>query len=268
MDNVLVSIGPINIYWYSFLIMVAVFVGWGIAIRYVKREGISVNAFNDMIIYTILVAVLGARVYYVLFNFEAYEDDFLGVFKIWEGGLAIYGAIIAGIVYILWFCRKRRLGFVKMLDVMSLSLLLGQAIGRWGNFFNQEAYGGECTKEFLVNLHLPQFIIDGMYIDGVYYQPTFLYESIWCFVGVFILMYIRKRSVGKVGKQVSFYLIWYGIGRVVIESMRSDSLYIGSYRVSQIVSIIFIIIGIIGNIIVFVKNRDKVKYVGGTDGRI
>ncbi len=268
MDNILVSIGPINIYWYSFLIIVAVFIGWGIAVRYAKRLNVSVNLLNDMIIYTILVAIIGARIYYVMFNFNAYRDDLLGIFRIWEGGLAIYGAVIAGGIYIFWYCKKKGLSFVKILDIMSLSLLLGQAIGRWGNFFNQEAHGMECTRGFLENMHLPEFIIEGMNINGVYYQPTFLYESIWCLIGVLILFYIRKRSVGKEGKQVSFYLIWYGIGRLVIEAMRTDSLYIGNYRISQIVSILFIVIGVVGSIVVYIKNRDKVKSVGGADGRI
>lgn len=268
MNKILVSIGPVHIYWYSFLILVAVLIGCGIAIRYAKRLNISVSLLTDMIIYTIPVAIIGARAYYVIFNFQAYSDDLLGIFKIWEGGLAIYGAVIAGVIYIFYYCKKKGLPFIRVLDVLSLSLLLGQAIGRWGNFFNQEAYGGECTREFLVNMHLPNFIIEGMHIDGAYYQPTFLYESLWCLIGVIILHFIRKRSIGKVGKQISFYLIWYGFGRLIIESMRTDSLYVGNYRVSQIVSVVLVVIGIIGNIIVYIKNREKNKTVGGVDGRI
>lgn len=268
MNKVLVSIGPLNIYWYSFLILTAVLIGIFIAVRYAKRLTINVSLLIDMVIYTIPVAIIGARVYYVLFNFDAYRDDLLGVFKIWEGGLAIYGAIIAGVIYVFDFCKKKGLPFIQVLDIMSLSLLLGQAIGRWGNFFNGEAYGGECTYDFLVGLHLPDFIINGMYINGAYHQPTFLYESLWCLIGVIFLYFIRKKSIGKVGKQISFYLIWYGIGRVVIESMRVDSLYIGNYRVSQIVSVILIIIGLIGYTIVYIRGRDKKKTIGGNDGRI
>lgn len=268
MNKILVSIGPLQIYWYSFLILVAVIVGFFVAIRYARRLNISVNLLVDMMIYTIPVAIIGARVYYVIFNFEAYQDDLLGIFRIWEGGLAIYGAIIAGVIYVFSYCKKNALPFISVLDILSLSLLLGQAIGRWGNFFNQEAYGTECTREFLMNMHLPNFIIEGMHINGVYYQPTFLYESIWCLVGVIILHFIRKRSTGKVGRQISFYLIWYGFGRMIIESLRMDSLYIGNFRVSQVVSILLVFIGIVGNMIVYIKSRDKERTIGGVDGRI
>ena len=269
MYRILVSIGPVNIYWYSVLILIAVIVGSFIAVRYAKRLNMSINSLVDMFIYMIPVAIIGARLYYVIFNFDAYRENILDIFKIWEGGLAIYGAIIASVIYVFFYTRKKNMPFIRTLDVLSLSLLLGQAIGRWGNFFNKEAYGVECTREFLSNLHIPNFIIDGMNINGIYHQPTFLYESLWCLVGVVILFFMRKRNIGnKIGKQISFYLIWYGIGRVFIESLRTDSLYIGDYRVSQIVSIILIVIGIIGNIIVYVKNRERVKTVGGIDGRI
>lgn len=268
MNRILVSIGPVNIYWYSFLILMAVLIGCYVAIRYAKKLNVNANLLIDMVIYMLPVAIVGARVYYVIFNFDAYKDDLIGIFRIWEGGLAIYGAVIAAIGYIYSFCRKKGLPFIKVLDIMSLSLLLGQAIGRWGNFFNQEAYGTECTREFLVDLHLPEFIVEGMYINGSYHQPTFLYESIWCLIGVIILWFIRKRSVGKAGKQVSFYLMWYGFGRMIIESLRTDSLYIGDYRVSQIVSVILVVIGIIGWFIVWFKNKEKVKTIGGADGRI
>lgn len=269
MNRVLVSIGPINIYWYSVLILIAVIVGSFIAIRYAKKLNMSINSLVDMLVYMIPVAIIGARLYYVIFNFDAYRDNLLNIFKIWEGGLAIYGSIIASVIYIYFYTMKKNMPFIGTLDVLSLSLLLGQAIGRWGNFFNKEAYGVACTREFLVNMHIPDFIIEGMNINGVYHQPTFLYESLWCLVGVVILYFMRKRNAfNKIGKQISFYLIWYGIGRVFIESLRTDSLYIGNYRISQIVSVILILIGIIGNIIVYVKNREKVKTVGGVDGRI
>ena len=157
-----------------------------------------------------------------------------------------------------------------MLDICSLSLLLGQAIGRWGNFFNQEAYGRITTKAHLESLHIPDFIIKGMYIDASYRMPTFLYESLWCLIGVLILLYIRKRKSNIVGKQICFYMIWYGIGRFIIESMRTDSLYIGKYRISMIVSLLLVVGGIIGNIIIYLKKRYKrtTIHVGGNNGRI
>ena len=268
MNRVLFQIGPVTIYWYSFLILVAVIVGYQIVVSYSKKISYKTNEIMDMVLYLVIFSIIGARAYYVIFNFSLYQDDLLSIFMIWKGGLAIYGGVIAGILYILYYCKKKGLDFIRVLDIFSLSLLLGQAIGRWGNFFNGEAYGGKTTLEALQSLHLPKFIIDGMYIDGFYRQPTFLYESIWCLVGVFFLICIRKKYTNQVGRQVSFYLIWYGIGRFFIEGLRSDSLYLGIFRVSQLVSIVMVVIGFA--LLFRIKHKGKVKntIIGGEDGRI
>lgn len=268
MSKVLFQIGPITIYWYSFLILVAVIVGYQIVVSYSKKISYKTNEIMDMVLYLVIFSIIGARAYYVIFNFSLYQDDLLSIFMIWKGGLAIYGGIIAAILYILYYCKKKGLDFIRVLDIYSLSLLLGQAIGRWGNFFNREAYGGKTTLEALQSLHLPRFIIDGMYIDGFYRQPTFLYESIWCLIGVFFLIRIRKRYTNQVGRQVSFYLIWYGIGRFFIEGLRSDSLYLGIFRVSQLVSVVMVVIGFA--LLFRIKHKGKVKntIIGGEDGRI
>lgn len=270
MNKVFVSIGPLTIYWYSLLILIAVLIGCDIAIKYSRKLNMPSNLIMDMILGLVISAIIGARIYFVIFNFDAYKDNLLDIFKIWEGGLAIYGSIIAGSIYILYYSIKNKVSFVRLLDVCSLSLLLGQAIGRWGNFFNSEAYGGITTYEHLSNLHIPKFIIDGMYIEGAYRTPTFLYESLWCLLGVLIIYQIRRKKSNIIGKQISFYMIWYGIGRLIIEGMRSDSLYLGTFRVSQLVSIAIIIIGLIGNIIIYKKTHQKIKNVsiGGSDGRI
>lgn len=259
MDRVFLELGPITIYWYSVLILSGVILGYNIIIRYCKKINFSENVIVDMLFYLVIWAIIGARVYYVVFNFSVFEDDILGIFKVWNGGLAIYGAILAGIIYIAYYCYRHKLNFIRVLDIFSLSLLLGQAIGRWGNFFNSEAYGGITTYTALKDLFIPEFIIRGMYIDGAYRQPTFLYESLWCLVGVLILWFIRRKSFNVDGKQVCFYLIWYGIGRFFIEGLRSDSLYFGSFRISQIVSIIMVIVGIVGNVII--ASRRKVMKV-------
>lgn len=250
MDRVFIQFGPFTIYWYSIFILFGVLLGYNLIINYCKKINYRTTHIIDMLFYLFIFAIVGARLYYVIFNFELFEGDILAIFQIWRGGLAIYGAIIAGIIYIAYYSYKHKLNFIKILDIFSLSLLLGQAIGRWGNFFNSEAYGGITSYESLKSLMIPEFIIKGMYIDGAYRQPTFLYESLWCLIGVLILMRIRKRYSDVVGKQVFFYLIWYGIGRFFIEGFRSDSLYIGDFRVSQIVSIVMIIVGIIGNIMI------------------
>lgn len=268
MSRVLVQIGPLTIYWYSFLILVAVLVGYQIVVSYSKRIEYKTSEIMDMVLYLVIWAIIGARIYYVVFNFSEYRDDLLSIFMIWKGGLAIYGGVIAGILYIFYYCKKKSLNFVRVLDIYSLSLLLGQAIGRWGNFFNQEAYGGKTTLEALKGMHLPHFIIEGMYIDGFYRQPTFLYESIWCLIGVLILLQIRKKYSNRVGQQVSFYLVWYGIGRFFIEGLRSDSLYFYSFRISQIVSAVMVVIGTVGLILLRNKGRGKKEVIGGKDGRI
>lgn len=270
MNKILVSVGPIDIYWYSFLILVAVLVGTSIAVKYSRNQNMPSMIVSDMIVGLVVSAIIGARIYYVIFNFDAYQNNLLGIFKIWEGGLAIYGAVIAGVLYILNYCYKKNVSFIKMLDVCSVSLLLGQAIGRWGNFFNGEAYGVVTTYENLQSQHIPEFIIKGMYIEGAYRTPTFLYESIWCLIGVLFLFHIRKRKSNQVGSQVCFYMIWYGIGRFFIEGLRTDSLYFGTFRVSQVVSIVLVVVGIIGSIIIYLSNHKGVKpsSIGGTDGRI
>lgn len=262
MDRVFVSIGPVTIYWYSFLMVMAVIIGYNIIVNYSKKLNYKTGSIIDMTFELVFAAIIGARLYYVIFNFDAYKDNLLDIFMIWKGGLAIYGAIIAGMLYILYYCKKKDMNYIKVLDIFSLSLLLGQAIGRWGNFFNSEAYGGETTYEALSSIFIPEFIIKGMYIDGAYRQPTFLYESIWCLIGVVILYFIRRKDLEVKGKQVSFYLIWYGIGRFFIEALRSDSLYLGSFRISQIVSLILIVIGI--GIRIYLK-RNEIKNNKGGD---
>ena len=145
--------------------------------------------------------------------------------------------------------KKRGQSIIRTTDIIVPGLILAQAIGRWGNFFNSEAHGTVVSLEFLKKLHLPNFIIEGMYINGSYYHPTFLYESIWCLIGFILLIILRKITLRKKGMVTFSYFIWYGIGRLFIEGIRMDSLYLGDYRISQIVSIILIIVGIIGTII-------------------
>jgi len=261
MNRVLVTIGPISIYWYSFLIIIAVIIGYNIIVNYSKKLSYKTGAIMDMTLGLVISAIIGARIYYVLFNFKAYSDNLVDIFMLWKGGLAIYGAIIGGVIYIWYYCKKHEMDLIKILYIFYLSLLLGQAIGRWGNFFNSEAYGGRTTYEFLKSLFIPEFIIDGMYIDGAYRQPTFLYESLWCLFGVLLLYIIRKRDLRVNGRQISFYLIWYGIGRFFIEGLRSDSLYFGSFRISQIVSVVIILIGTL--MLYFIKRKEGRGNKGG-----
>lgn len=254
MDRIFFSIGPINIYWYSVTMLLAVLTGIYLSIRESKKVGME-SYLNDLIFWLIIFGIIGARLYYVIFNFDAYKNNLLSIFKIWEGGLAIYGAVIGGLIAIIYNAKKRRESIIKTTDIIAPALIIAQAIGRWGNFFNQEAHGGEVTLEFLEKLNIPNFIIEGMHINGSYYHPTFLYESLWCLIGFIVLITLRKLTNRKKGIMTYGYFIWYGIGRLFIEGIRTDSLYIGNIRVSQLVSIILITIGILGIIIQIIKTK-------------
>lgn len=246
MNSIFLSLGPVTIYWYSVIIFIALLIGGTLALKESKKFNILEDIFINMFFYLIPIAIIGARLYFVAFHWDYYSQNILDIIKIWEGGLAIHGAIIFGFIWILIYTKIHHIQTMRMFDIVVVSLILGQAIGRWGNFMNQEAFGPETSFTFLSSLHIPKFIIDGMLINGTYYQPTFLYESIWCLIGFIILLLWRKRSYTKLGTTTMLYLIWYGIGRFMIESLRTDSLMLGSLKMAQIISILFIVIGIIG----------------------
>jgi len=252
MNPVLIDLGIVKIYWYSVMILLGLLIGGTLILKEAKKFKIYEDYMINMFLYTIIFAILGARLYYVAFNWDYYSQDLISIIKIWEGGLAIHGGILAGLLFIIFYTKKYKVNTWRMLDMIAVGLIIGQSIGRWGNFFNGEAHGGATTLEFLTNLHLPQFIINGMNIHGTYYHPTFLYESLWCLIGFIVLILFRKRHYCKIGQTTGMYFIWYGIGRYFIESMRTDSLMFGNFRMAQIVSIIFVIVGII---ILIIKSR-------------
>lgn len=257
MDRVFLSLGPITIYWYSILIVASIAIGLFLAGKVAIKNGVTKEFLFDLVFYLIPISIIGARLYYVIFNFPLFKNDILSIFKVWEGGLAIYGAVISSLLFTIYYTRKKKKNTLITIDTMVPYLILGQAIGRWGNFINKEAHGVITTLDHLKSLHLPKFIIDGMYINGVYYIPTFLYESLWCFLGFIFLLIIRKKDNFKHGGILMFsYFIWYGIGRFIIEGMRTDSLYLGIFRISQIVSIILILVGIIGLIYIFRRKKN------------
>lgn len=258
MNRVFFSLGGVTIYWYSVMILIGVLTGTYIVMKEAKRQN-KKEYIDNLIFYLVIAGIIGARIYYVIFEFDIYKYDLLSILKVWEGGLAIYGAIIAGIIVTVYYAKKCNQSILSTTDILVPGLIIGQAIGRWGNFFNQEAHGTEVSLAFLKKLHLPSFIINGMHINGTYYHPTFLYESLWCILGLIILLIIRKITNRKKGIVTYIYFIWYGIGRLFIEGLRTDSLYIGNIRVSQLVSIVLIIIGIIGIIINQIKTKKEVK---------
>lgn len=259
MDRYLFTIGDFKIEWYSVLIIVGAFLAIIMIMKEAKRHNYPTDFVFNMCFWAIIFGIIGARLYFVVFNLDLYSN-FWDIFKIWEGGLAIHGGIIFGLITCLIYCKKYKARLVRLLDFVAPALLLAQAIGRWGNFFNQEAHGAATTLEHLQNLHIPQFIIDGMNIGGIYYEPTFLYESLWCFIGVIIILIVRRLPKVKVGQPTAIYLMWYGLGRFVIESMRTDSLMLGGFKVAQIVSVVMIIIGLLMLMITSRKGRYEDLY--------
>lgn len=245
MNPIFLDLGVVQIHWYSVILMLAFFIGGSLALREAKKWKITEDFMINLFFYIVIFAFIGARLYYVAFNWEFYSNDLASIFRVWEGGLAIHGGILAALIFIIFYTKKYKVDTLRMLDILVVSLILGQAIGRWGNFMNGEAHGAITTLEHLQNLHIPEFIINGMNINGTYYEPTFLYESLWCLIGFIILIIYRNRKYTKIGATTSLYLVWYGIGRFFIEGMRTDSLMLGNFRVAQIVSILMIIIGII-----------------------
>ena len=245
MRAILLDLGFIKIYWYSAILFVALLAAGGLVLRESRKWKIPEDFIINLFFFTIPISFLGARLYFVAFHWDHYSQNLLDIVKIWEGGLAIHGGILAGLLWILFYSKKYKVNTKRLLDIIAPGLLLGQAIGRWGNFFNGEAHGPETTLEFLQNLHLPDFIIEGMNINGVYYQPTFLYESLWCLLGLILILIIKHYPYLKIGQLTSFYLIWYGLGRFFIEGIRTDSLMFGNFKMAQAVSIAMIVIGII-----------------------
>lgn len=196
-DRVLFSFGPINVYWYGVIITGGIFLGLWLIIRESERRNLPKDTFLDLVFFALPVSIIFARIYYVIFRWEYYSQHPNEIIAIWEGGLAMHGVLTGAVLSIFLFARYRGISFWKLADILAPSLILGQAIGRWGNFINQEAHGGPVTRAFLENLYLPDFIINQMYIDGTYYHPTFLYESIWNFLGFIILISLRRANLRR-----------------------------------------------------------------------
>jgi phosphatidylglycerol:prolipoprotein diacylglycerol transferase len=253
MSRYLIDLGLFQISWYSICILIGIFVGGTLLLREAKKFHIDDDFLSNLVFWTTIFAIIGARLYFVAFNWTSYVSNPADILRTWEGGLAIHGAILFGFIFIVFYTFKYKVKLLRILDIAVPGLIIGQAIGRWGNFFNQEAFGSQVSLDFLKSLHLPQFIIDGMYINGTYYHPTFLYESIWCLIGFIIIILVRKfYKYLKQGQLTGIYFMWYSLGRFFIESLRTDSLMFGQYRMAQLVSIALFVIGVL---IVLFKGR-------------
>lgn len=244
MDPVLITIGGFEIRWYSVLILIAAFLVFALVQTEAARFKIKQDFLFNMMFWALIFGIIGARLYYVIFNIDMFKDNPIDILKVWNGGLAIHGGLIVGLITIILYTRKYKVRTIRILDMVCVPLLLGQAIGRWGNFFNQEAHGAATTIERLQSLFVPDFVIEGMTIDGVVYSPTFYYESIACLLLFIALLFIRRGKYVKVGTMTALYLMGYGTIRFFIEMSRTDALMLGGFKVAQIVSVIMFIIGL------------------------
>lgn len=255
MNDVMLNLGIFQIKWYSFFIFLAMLTACLIIFKESKKKNVPDNYLTNLIFYGLIIGILGARLYYVIFNLDYYLNNPSQIFAIWNGGLAIHGGLISALIFLMIYSRKNKINILQILDIIVVGVIIAQAIGRWGNFFNQEAYGNIISLQALKNMHLPKFIIDGMYISGSYREPTFLYESVCSLIGFILLLILRVTKKLKTGQLTAIYLIWYGIVRFGIETLRSDSLMLGQIKVAQLVSLLFVISGIALFIYSYIKKK-------------
>ena len=254
-DRVAFNLLGIPIYWYALIIVSGIIIAMWLSSREAVRVGLKSEDITDFMLWGLPLSIIGARLYYILFDLPQYIADPIQIFNIRSDGLAIYGGLIAGAITLYFFTKYHFISMWTFLDSAAPSVLLAQAIGRWGNFMNHEAYGPVTTRIFLENLHIPRFIIDNMYIEGFYRQPTFLYESVWSLIGFILLLFLRnKKHLLKKGEVLLVYVMWYSFGRFFIEGLRTDSLYfLGVIRISQLLSAFLFV----GTIILFIWRRKK-----------
>ena len=260
MERVAFDLGIIQVYWYSIFIFLGALAACVVIYLEAKKRKLNDEFIVNLAFNAIIFGIIGARIYYVLFNLDYYMQNPIEILEIWNGGLAIHGGLITGGLFTVYYCKKNKVETLKVFDIIVVGLILGQAIGRWGNFFNQEAYGAITTAAKLKSMGVPDFVINGMYILGDYRQPTFFYESIWNFFGFIALLIIRRYPYLKTGQLSGFYLIWYSVARFIIEKMRTDSLMLGNFKIAQIMSIVLLIIGVI--LFIYYK---RIKKVGPFD---
>lgn len=244
MDPVAIKIGSFSIRWYGIFISTAIAAAAFVAFRESRRQKIDPDHILNITLIAVPAAIIGARLYFVIFSgrLNYYFTNPLEILAIWHGGLAIHGGLIAGVAVGYYYVRKNKLDFLSMADVIAPGIALGQSIGRWGNFFNQEAHGGPVSFDFISRF--PEFIQKGMLIKGQYYHPTFLYESLWNFFVFAVLMYLQRRKATRSGDTFFSYLGLYSAGRFFIEGLRTDSLMLGPIRMAQLISLVAIVTAI------------------------
>ena len=261
LDPIAIALGPVQIHWYGVIIGVGIALALWIAMREADKRGLHKDTFPDLMLWAIPAAIICARIYYVIFQWDYYSQNPGDIPEDLEWRHCHSRSFNRFRYNGLYFCKKKNISFWKLADIAAPSIILGQAIGRWGNFMNQEAYGNEVTRAFLENLYLPDFIVNQMFINGAYYHPTFLYESIWNIIGFFLLLALRRVNLGR-GEIFLSYIIWYSIGRFFVEGLRTDSLMLTeTLRMAQTISIGLIILAIVLFVVRRKNGYTKVHYL-------
>ena len=247
LDPVAIHVGH-GIYWYGIILAVAMLAGLFLAMKQAKHYGLTEDHVMDMALIAVPCCIIGSRVYYVLFNLDLYRTaegalDWGSMIAIWDGGIAIYGTVLMGVVVAVAFARWKKIRLAALTDVGVLGLLLGQIIGRWANFVNREAFGAETTLPWRMRLFVSEY-------QAIEVHPTFFYESLWNLVGLMLILFVVSKGRRFDGENTAFYFLWYGIGRFWIEGLRTDSLYLFDWtvfgepvRVSQALSLVLALLG-------------------------
>ena len=245
-DPIAIHIGH-GVYWYGIILACAMLAGLFLCMKQAKRFGLTEDNVLDLVLWAVPCCILGSRIYYVIFYLDLYRNadgslDWGRIVAIWDGGLAIYGTVIAGVIVVLIFTKVKKLRFAAMTDLAAMGLLLGQIIGRWANFINREAFGGLTDLPWRMRL----WVSTTQYIEV---HPTFLYESLWNLVGLLLMLFVVTKGRRFDGENTWFYFLWYGLGRAWIEGLRTDSLYLFDWtfmgqpiRVSQALSLVMVVV--------------------------
>lgn len=253
--------------WYGIIIACGMIIAFFLALSRAKREGIKSDDMIDLALFVLITSIIGARLYYVAFEFDSFlvtgngfwgnlGGTLLNIIRIWDGGLGFYGGLIFGFFTVLIISKRKKIRFPVLIDTVSPSLILAQAIGRWGNFMNAEAYGTETTLPW--RMGIKEIKAGGLYSSYMEVHPTFLYESLWNLIGfgIMMLLYRKKKFNGQI---FYFYMMWYGFGRFFIEGLRTDSLYLfGDVRVSQVVAVLTFAAGLALTVVMW-KKTAKIK---------
>jgi phosphatidylglycerol:prolipoprotein diacylglycerol transferase len=232
------DLGFATIAWYAVFILTGIIIAATLSYFEFKKLGWDTEKLFDGLLYGVPLSIIGARLYYVIFDPSPNYDNFIDVINITEGGLAIHGAVITAIIFLYFFTKKKKIDFWAMADMIAIGFLVGQIVGRWGNFMNGEAHGPVIQSEFILNV-LPNFIKVNMTTStGAIIHPTFFYEGLWNFTGLVFLLITRRFKLFKVGDMIGLYLIWYGLGRgLIIEPLRTDPLYIFGLKANIVLSL-------------------------------